>query len=143
MTLQFKRFDLTLPAPERKTAGAVGYDLVARIDTEIPPRTVGYVPLNVALQLPPNTWALIAARSSLHKKGLLLANGIGVGDRDFSGDTDEYMAALLNFSDQPVKIEKGERLVQLVIVGQVDIELKEVAKLAQPNRGGFGTTGQF
>ncbi len=81
-----KRFDTTLPLPEYKTGGAAAIDLYARETTVIPARGIGYVPLNIALQLPENTWALLAARSSLHKKGLMLANGIGVGDYDYRGD---------------------------------------------------------
>lgn len=141
MNVAIKRFDTTLPLPEYKSAGAAALDLYARVTTSIPPHEVGYVPLNIALELPPDAWALMAARSSLHKKNVMMANGIGVGDADYCGDTDEYRAALYNFSDRPVTIERGERIVQMIILTRQKIILTEKTHFTGPNRGGFGTTG--
>lgn len=142
MEVFFKRFDKSLPVPAYQTAGSVGIDLYARVSVTIESKTVGYVPLNIALQLPSGTWALVAARSSLHKRGLLLANGIGVGDTDFCGENDEYMAALYNFSDKAVTIEKGERIAQLLIMQYEKVQLLEKDHFNnQPDRGGFGSTG--
>lgn len=137
-----KRFDTSLPLPEYKTSGAAAMDLAARIDVTIKPHTVGYVPLNIALELPEGHWALLAARSSLHKYGLMLANGIGVGDFDYRGDDDEYMAALLNFTDKPVLVARGTRLVQLMVLPVERVTLIEKKSLKNPNRGGYGTTGK-
>jgi dUTP pyrophosphatase len=72
----------------------------------------------------------------------MLANGIGIGDPDFSGDADEYTASLYNFTDKPVKIEAGERIVQGVFVKLERAEWDEVDKLENPQRGGFGSTGE-
>lgn len=117
-------------------------DLCARERVVIPARGTGVVPLNVAVQLPPGHFALLAARSSLWKRGLLLANGIGILDEDYAGDEDEYKAALLNFTDEEVIIEKGERIVQVVILPYDRVSWQEVASLGNPSRGGFGTTGK-
>lgn len=142
MKIRIKRFDKTIPLPEYKTAGAAGFDLSAGEMVTIPARQVGYVPLNIALQLPQDCWLLLSARSSLHKSGVILANGIGVGDPDFSGDGDEYQAALFNFTDKEVTIEKGQRIVQAIIVSRHQAELEEVNHLGNPDRGGFGSTGK-
>lgn len=139
--LGIKRFDATLPLPEYKTPGAAGLDLVARLDVSIEPQSVGYVPLNIALELPEGYFAMIAARSSLHKKGLMLANGIGVGDYDYRGDGDEYTAALYNFTQQTVAVTKGERLVQLLILPVARVAVAEKKIFNNKNRGGFGSTG--
>lgn len=141
MKLKIKRFDATLPLPEYKTDQAAALDLYARVDTVIPPQKIGYVPLNVALELPSDHWALLAARSSLHKRGLMMANGIGVGDEDYCGDNDEYQAALFNFTDQEVVIKKGERIVQLIILSREKVEVEGVEELGNEDRGGFGSTG--
>lgn len=141
MKINIKRFDKTLPLPEYKTGGAAAFDLYARKDVTIEPQSVTLVPLNIAIQLPKAHWALLSARSSLHKKGLLLANGIGVGDYDYRGDGDEYMAALLNFSNKPVQVEKGERLVQMIIMHRERADLIEQNKFEESDRGGFGSTG--
>lgn len=142
MTIKIKRFDKSLPLPEYKTSGAAAVDLYARQEVMIPPKTVGYVPLNIGIELPESHWALVSARSSLHKKGLMMANGIGVGDSDYAGDNDEYKAALFNFSDQNVVVEKGERIVQMIILEREKIDLIEVDHLGNPDRGGFGSTGK-
>lgn len=142
MTITIKRFDPSLPLPEYKSSGASALDLYARLPIKIEPKQVTLVPLNIALQLPANHWALLSARSSLFKKGLLLANGIGIGDEDYCGDSDEYQAALYNFSNQAVQIAKGERIVQIMILSREKVVLQEQAKLAPKNRGGFGSTGK-
>lgn len=139
--MKIKLFDTTMPLPKYQTAGAAGFDLYARETVEIPAREVRRVPLNVAIELPEGYWALMAARSSLHKKGVQLANGIGVGDLDFRGDQDEYQAALLNFTDKTQIIERGERLVQMIILPYKQVELEQVKSLGNDDRGGFGSTG--
>jgi dUTP pyrophosphatase len=141
LQIPIKLFDTTLPLPEYKTSGAAALDLYAREEITIPAKSVGYVPLNIALQLPPEYFALLAARSSLHKKGLLMANGIGVGDFDYRGDGDEYKAALYNFTDQPVVVERGERIVQLIVLSRPKVELLQKEKFTDKDRGGFGSTG--
>ena len=123
MKVKIKLFDRSLPLPEYKSAGAAALDLYSRLDLSIDPGTVVYVPLNVALQIPENYFVLMSARSSLQKKGLMMANGIGIGDYDYRGDGDEYQAALYNFSQEPVLIEKGERLVQMIVLPREKIEL--------------------
>lgn len=141
MKLKIKRFDQDLPLPEYKTDQAAALDLYARVDTVISPGKIGYAPLNIALELPKGHWALLAARSSLHKKGLMMANGIGVGDEDYCGDNDEYRAILFNFTDQEVVIKRGERIVQLIILSRKKVEIEGVIELGNKDRGGLGSTG--
>lgn len=141
MKLKIKLFDPALPVPKYHTAGSVGLDLAARQETVIAPGEVKLVPLNVAIELPPGHWALLAARSSLHKRGLMLANGIGVGDADFCGDNDEYRAALYNRTSEPVTVAKGERVAQLLILPYAQVDLEVVKHLGNNDRGGFGSTG--
>lgn len=141
MKITLKLFDQSLPVPEYKSTGAAAIDLYSRLEMTIAAGAVGYVPLNVALQLPPDHFVLLSARSSLHKKGLLMANGVGIGDYDYRGDGDEYMAALYNYTDKPVSIERGERLVQFMVLPRPSIQLEIVEQLTAENRGGFGSTG--
>jgi dUTP pyrophosphatase len=141
MTIRIKRFDKELPLPRRHTEGAAAFDLAARETVEIPAHQVGYVPLNIALETPAGHFLLLAARSSTHKKGLLPANGLGIIDPDYSGDGDEVKAPLLNFTDKPVIVEKGDRIVQATFVKFATGEWEEVDELGNKDRGGFGTTG--
>jgi dUTP pyrophosphatase len=141
MTLKIKRFDTSFPLPQYQTAGSVALDLSSRSEVVIPAQSVARVPLNIAIQLPEGHWAMLSARSSLHKKGLMLANGVGVGDADFCGDSDEYQAALFNFTQTDVVLPPGERIVQLLILPYAKPELVEVEHLGNADRGGFGSTG--
>ena len=142
MKINIKRFDKSLPLPQYKTGGAAAMDLSSRVEMEIPAHQTKLLPLNFGIQLPKNYFALVSARSSLHKKGLFLANGVGIGDEDYAGDGDEYMAALHNLTDKPVKVEKGERVAQLIVLKRDRVEWLEQDKLGQKNRGGFGSTGK-
>jgi len=139
--IKIKRFDKDLPLPEYKTRGAVAFDLMARADTVIPARSIGYVPLNVAMTIPAGHMILLAARSSLHKKGLMMANGVGVVDEDFCGNGDEYKAALYNFTDSAVAVSRGDRIVQAILKPYEKADWDEVDDLERETRGGFGTTG--
>lgn len=141
MKVRIKRFDKSLPLPEYKTKGAACFDFTARTSAEIPPREIKYIPLNVAIDHPAGHMLIMAARSSLHKKGVMLANNVGIGDEDFSGNEDEYHAALFNFTDKPVHIEKGERITQGFFRKYDKAEWEEVGDLGNASRGGFGTTG--
>lgn len=140
--LKIKLFDTSLPTPAYQTEGSVAFDLYARVETVIPARQVVRVPVNIAIELPEGHWAMVAARSSLHKKGLMLANGIGVGDADYCGDNDEYQVALLNFSDQDVTVEKAERIAQMLILPYSRADIQVVEHLGNVDRGGFGSTGK-
>ena len=142
MRVRIKRIDKSLPLPEYKTSGAVALDLSSRVSLTVLPGGTVRVPLNVVIEPPEGFMVMLAARSSLHKKGLMPANGIGVMDRDFSGNKDEYLGALYNFTDKEVPIERGERIMQVVFKQYGRAELEEVDDMGNETRGGFGTTGQ-
>lgn len=141
MELKIRRFDKSIPLPEYKTRGAAAMDLSAREDTIIPPGAVVAVPLNVAIAPPTGYFLLMAARSSLSKRGLTMANGIGVIDEDYAGDEDEYRAILRNFTDADVLVQKGDRIVQIIVLPYERAALIEVESLGGPSRGGIGSTG--
>ena len=141
MEVPIRRIDKELPLPEYKTAGAAAMDCAVREDAICPPGKVTMVHFGIAVKPPAGHFILMAARSSLHKRGLMMANGIGIADEDYSGDNDEYRAALYNFSDEPVSVKRGERLVQMMVLPFDRVVWKETESLGNPDRGGFGTTG--
>lgn len=141
MEIEIRRFDKDLPLPSYGTEGATALDCYVREDVTIAPKSVGYAFLNFALKPPPGHFVMLAARSSLHKRGLMFANGIGVMDEDYCGDADEYRAILYNFTDEPVLVSRGERVAQFVVLPYDKVILKEVDALGTPDRGGLGTTG--
>jgi dUTP pyrophosphatase len=141
MHIRIKRFDTSLPMPEYKTAGAAAFDLVARLDITIEAESIGYIPLNVAIEVPKGYWVMLAARSSTHKTGLMLANGVGVMDSDYCGDNDEYKLVVYNFTKEPVTVTRGQRIAQAMVLPVPQIDIEEVEHLGNADRGAFGTTG--
>lgn len=141
MQIKLKQFDTELPLPAYKTDGAAAMDLCARVTTTIEPKTVGYVPLNVAIEVPDGYWVLLAARGSTHKLGLMPVHGLGVMDTDFKGDNDEYHFPLYNFTDQPVVVEKSQRIAQMMVLPYERAEVTVVEYLGNQDRGKFGSTG--
>ena len=87
-----------------------------------------------------NYWML--PRSSMSKTGLMMMNSVGVIDKSYRG---ELIAALWNTTHEIVKVEKGQRLVQIVARDMDDIKtLTVVDTLPSSDRGegGFGSTGK-
>lgn len=143
MKVKIKRIDKTLPLPSYQTEGAVAFDLYSRIDDIIQPKEIKLIPTNFIISPPPEGYFfMLAARSGLPiKKGLVIANGVGIFDYDYCGPEDEYKMQLYNFGEKPVEIKRGERLAQLIPVGFAKTEIEETEEVAEKNRGGFGSTG--
>jgi dUTP pyrophosphatase len=129
--------------PAYQTAGSVAFDLYARIDIDVPPFTPTIIPLNLIVKVPKGYLFMLASRSSLPlKKKLMVANSVGIIDQDYCGDNDELGLQVLNFTDKPVKVEKGERLAQGLLVKIAVVEkFTKVKSMSTKSRGGFGSTG--
>lgn len=142
MKIQIKRIDKTLPLPEYHTTGSVAFDLYSRVDDEIKAGETKLLPANFIIKIPENYMLLVAARSSLAKrKSLKMANGVGIIDQDYCGEEDEIHLLVHNYSNEDVRIERGERLAQAMFVRIDKAELEEVENMEENSRGGFGSTG--
>ena len=108
----------------------------------VQPGEVALVPTGLVIEVPAGHLLGIFARSSTPlKRGLTVANGVGVLDSDYSGPTDELKIQLMNVTTAPVEIKRGDRLAQGVILPFVQAEFEEANAAAGPDRGGFGSTG--
>lgn len=140
MKVMIKRIDKTLPLPEYHTPGAVAFDIVARVTTVIEPNSVGRVPGNIIVKIPPGYMLLAKDRSSTAKKKGLLCT-VGFIDQDYCGENDELLLQFYNFLTVPVTVERGERLAQAAFVPIERAEWMEVDSMGSaPDRGGFGST---
>ncbi|MEN0061821.1 MAG: dUTP diphosphatase [Myxococcota bacterium] len=104
-----------LPLPAYQTAGAAGADLVAAITEplELSPGTRHAVPTGIRLALPDGYEAQVRPRSGLAlRHGITVVNAPGTVDADYRG---EILVPLVNLSDVPYCIERGERIAQMVI----------------------------
>jgi dUTP pyrophosphatase len=144
MKINIKLVDNSLPLPSYQTEGSVAFDLYARQTITIKPFTPTIIPANVIIEVPKGYFLMIASRSSTPlKKQLMIANGIGVIDEDYHGDKDEIGVQVLNFSQNEVTVEKGERIAQALIVQIAKVvEFNVMDSIKKESRGGFGSTGQ-
>jgi dUTP pyrophosphatase len=85
--------------------------------------------------------AVFARSSTPLKRGLIIANGVGVVDPDYSGPNDEVMIQLMNVSESEVRIARGDRLAQGIVLPAPRVVWEEVSEIREATRGGFGSTG--
>ena len=141
MIVKIKRLDRDLPLPQYETGGSVGFDLLCRESVTIAPQTVTLIPANVIIETPPGYMLMITLRSSTPRKlGLLIPHGVGVIDQDYCGEGDEIQIQVYNFRDQPVTVERGDKVAQGIFVRVDTAEWSEVVKMDLETRGGFGST---
>lgn len=137
--------DANINLPIRSTKNSAGYDIEAAEDCVIPAFKLGQKPVLVKTGLKAYMQSdevlILANRSSNPgKKGLILANSIGIVDSDYYGNPDNdghIMFAFFNFKDEDVEIKKGDRIGQ----GMFQKYLVTDNDAAEGERtGGFGST---
>lgn len=140
--LPFKRLDARAMLPERAHPGDAGLDLRSVADVEVGPGERALVPTGLAVAIPDGHAGLVLPRSGLASKhGLTLANAPGLIDAGYRG---EVICSVVNLDPEtPVRIARGDRIAQLVIVAVPDLEPAWVDELPASSRGegGFGSTG--
>lgn len=134
------RSDVTLPAYQ--TTESSGFDLAASEDVTIQPGEVKLVPTGLVIEVPHGYFLGVFARSSTPlRRGLMVANGVGVIDPDYSGPQDEVKIEVVNFTQKPVGVKKGDRIAQGIFIPARRVEWAEVEEIRANSRGGFGATG--
>jgi dUTP pyrophosphatase len=127
--------------PEYHTDEAAAFDLVSVADVTVQPGKVGLVPTGLVIRVPQRMFLGIFARSSTPlKRGLMVANGVGIIDPDYCGAEDEVKIAVMNFTDSPVVVQKGDRIAQGIFLRAPRVQWAE-AEPAGRSRGGFGSSG--
>ncbi len=132
-----------LPLPSQATPGSAGADLHAAVDTAITlePGARTRVPTGFAIAVPEGFEAQVRPRSGLaFRHGIVLPNAPGTIDSDYRG---EIQVIVMNAGDEPFRIERGDRIAQLVVAPVVVAQWVEVQDLDSTERGvgGFGSTG--
>ena len=131
-----------VPLPAYQTPGSAGFDLAARVEITVAPGEVALVPTGLVIAVPPGHFLGVFARSSTPlKRGLMVANGVGIVDADYCGPDDEVKIEVFNFTASPVRVAAGDRLAQGVVMPFVQARWTETLASARPSRGGFGSTG--
>jgi len=99
------------------------------------------IPLGIAVQLPEGYEAHIVPRSSTFKNfGIIQTNHMGIIDESYCGDNDQWYFPAYALEDARVNL--NDRICQFrIIKKQPKIEIVEVEKLNNKDRGGIGSTG--
>lgn len=133
-----------MPLPEYKTEHSAGIDLMAAIDEAITlkPLQRKLIKTGLFIQLPVGFEAQVRPRSGMAlKHGITVLNTPGTIDSDYRG---EIGVILVNLSEEEYRIQRGERIAQLVIARHERAVFIEVEQLEETIRGegGFGSTGK-
>ena len=137
--------DKEINLPVRKTKNSAGYDIEAAEDTLVPKFTPGVkptlIPTGVKAYMQEDEVLYLYNRSSNpKKKGLVLANSVGVIDADYYGNPNNdgnIMFAFFNFKDEDILIKKGEAIGQGVFQKYLIVDDD---KAEGERTGGFGST---
>ena len=133
--------------PIRKTKCSAGYDVEAAEDTVIPSFKPGMKPTlvktGIKAYFPEDEYLMLANKSSNPgKRGLVMANSIGVIDADYYGNESNdghIMYAYYNFFDHDVEIKKGDSIGQAIFQKYLIVDNDK----AEGERvGGFGSTSK-
>jgi dUTP pyrophosphatase len=142
MQLKITRLSQDVPLPAYATAGAAAFDLAAAADVEVPPHAIALVPTGLVVEVPSGHFLAILARSSTPlKRGLMVANGVGVVDADYCGPADEVKVQVINVTAAAVRVAAGDRIAQGMVLAAPRLELVEQPLADRASRGGFGSTG--
>jgi dUTP pyrophosphatase len=140
--LLVKRLDPDAPVPARAHPGDAGLDLRSAIDVEVKPGQRALVRTGIAIAIPEGHAGLVLPRSGLaSRQGLTMANAPGLIDAGYRG---EVICAVVNLDrDSAVRIARGDRIAQLVLIAVPEVEPAAVDELPPTTRGegGFGSTG--
>ena len=140
--LAFQRLDPDAVLPERAHPGDAGFDLRSIEDVEVGPGERAMVRTGLAVAIPDGHAGLVLPRSGLASKhGLTLANAPGLID---TGYRREVICSVVNLDPhESVKIARGDRIAQLVVVEVPELRPRWVDELPPSSRGerGFGSTG--
>jgi dUTP diphosphatase len=130
-----------VPLPCYMTPDAAGMDIYADLteDLTLPPLGRALIPTGFAIAVPQGYEAQVRPRSGLALRfGLTILNAPGTIDADYR---DEVKILVINLGDQPVTIQRGDRIAQFVVAPVMRVQWQEVDQLEATERaGGFGHT---
>ncbi|MBQ9658067.1 MAG: dUTP diphosphatase [Clostridia bacterium] len=139
--------DKGINLPERKTKNSAGYDVEAAEDVIIPAFKPGQKPTLIKTGLkaycPDDEFYMLCNRSSNPgKRGLVMANSVGIIDADYYGNQDNdghFMFAFYNFFDHDVEIKKGDCIGQVIFMKYYTVDNDNATG---ERTGGFGSTNK-
>ena len=128
--------------PERSTKASGGYDFYNPVRVEIEPHSLELIKTGIKAKFPEDMALKLYNRSSNpKKKGVMLANGVGIIDADYYGNPDndgEIGFMFYNFSDNVTVFEAGDKLGQGIFEKYHTVTNED--EITSERTGGFGST---
>ncbi|MDD4476748.1 MAG: dUTP diphosphatase [Patescibacteria group bacterium] len=140
MKIKIKKLRADAAMPTYARPGDAGLDLYSLENYELRPGERKIFDLGFAMEFEFGYAAIIKDKGSLPKNGGIHTMG-GVFDAGYRG---EYNVQLINLGNEPYKIEKGQKIAQLIIYPIIIADLEETDELSESIRGDgrFGSTGK-
>ncbi len=136
--------DKNINLPIRKTKYSAAYDVEAAEDTLIPPFKKSIkptlIPTGLKAYCEEDEWFMLVNRSSGPKKGLVMANGIGVVDCDYyNNETNDghFYFQYYNITDKDILIKKGDSIGQVIFQKFLLVDNDKAEGI---RKSGFGST---
>lgn len=139
--LKFKKVNEEAILPSYAHPEDAGMDVFSIEEKIIKAKSWDLVKTGISMELPKGYEAQIRSKSGLsYKSGLIVLNSPGTIDENYRG---ELGVILMNVSDNDYKVEKHQKIAQMVINKVEHFKIEEVTEISQSNRGagGFGSTG--
>ncbi len=142
MELPFRRLSPHASLPTYQTEGSLGFDIAILESVTLQPQERARCRTGLCVAVPKGYGLFLFSRSSGGKRGIILANSVGVIDSDYCGPNDEILLMLYNISQESLTIQAGERVAQGVLLPVAQARIIEPESWeANRDRGGFGSTG--
>ena len=140
MILKVKKINPDAILPSYAHPGDAGLDMYSNETVTINPGEVVKIKSGVSFEIPEGYVGLMWDKSGLSMNHKIKSLG-GVIDSGYRG---ESLLGVINLGDTPYTIEKGHKIVQMLIQKVEKVEIKEVKNLSDTSRGasGFGSTGK-
>lgn len=139
--VKVKKLDPNAKMPTKATEGSACYDVYCLEETAVVSRGPEKVRTGLAFEVPKGYFLDIRPRSGMAAKGWTINNAPGTLDSDYRG---ELFIILFNQMDYARWIKPGDRIAQIRLVKNEELEFQEVDELSKTERGegGFGSTGR-
>lgn len=131
----------TIKMPNRATKHSAGYDFYSTIDCEIAPNTTKLIFSDIKASFEPDEVLILCTTSGMGKRGIMLANGIGVIDCDYYNNLNNegnlgFM--LRNVGAEPYVVHVGDKIGQGIFTKFLTVDNEET--ITSERVGGFGST---
>lgn len=135
--------DCEIKMPKRATKNSAGYDFYSTVDCVIAPNECKLIFSDIKATFEPDEVLILCSTSGMGKRGIVLANGIGVIDADYyNNENNEGNLGFMlrNLGTEPYKVNVGDKIGQGIFTKFYTVDNEE--EITTSRTGGFGSTNK-